>query len=144
MADKLSEIKARLAAATPWPWRSDCILPPEHMTRLHTVRTDDKPPTRIIAENCYERDGVFIAHAPADIAYLLRLVETMEQIMPHAGHQRNKPDCTSSRFEVGERTPDGGYRWKVAGKWYASKDDVPCECGLKAAWAAYLQAREAT
>ena len=72
----LASLRRLAEQATPGPWRSDCILPPEHATRLHTVRSDDDPPTRIIAENCYERDGVFIAAcSPTTILALLNVIE---------------------------------------------------------------------
>jgi hypothetical protein len=61
MTITLQDLQVLNEKATQDLWRSDCILPPEHATRLHTIRTADDPPTRIVADGLYERDGVFIA-----------------------------------------------------------------------------------
>jgi hypothetical protein len=50
------------------------------------------------------------------------------------------PRCITSRLEEGEPTPDGGYRQKIAGKWYQARpvDERPkCDCGLYEAFAAH-------
>lgn len=80
------DLKKAAGQATKGPWRSDCILPPEHATRLHTVRSADSPPSRIIAENCYERDGVYIALAnPTTILALLARLEAMNLALHKVG-----------------------------------------------------------
>lgn len=81
---RLEEIEARLAAATPGPW----FRSPEGGLRLDgmsTVRAREgnRPVARIRAvdraelqddpDAQTEADAEFIAHAPADIAYLLSL-----------------------------------------------------------------------
>ena len=66
-----------------------------------------------------------------------RLVEegtTLREALDKYGdHDR---DCILSKFEAGEPTPDGGYRHKLAGKWYDAKALPECECGFDKALAA--------
>lgn len=67
--------------------------------------------------------------------YSQKLVEVTrecerERLMPWLECSK---DCISHRFEAGEPTKDGGYRVKVAGKWYQTRpvDESPkCDCGL--------------
>ena len=74
MSDRLQEIRARLDAATPGPWRDDhqswCIWAPDHEA--------DEPDARcLVAEVGCGPDTDLIAHAPADIAWLLDEVERL-------------------------------------------------------------------
>lgn len=56
--------------------------------------------------------------------------ERDKELSEYIEHTR---DCIRSQFEAGEPTTDGGYREKIAGKWYESRpiDKTPkCNCGL--------------
>ena len=44
----------------PARWKSHCILPSEHATRLHTIQDDENPPCYIIADGLYERHGQWL------------------------------------------------------------------------------------
>ena len=82
MPDRLTEIRARLDAATPGPWR---VIEP--------LSQNHRPPRRMLvadleaAQQSSEIGNVqmswfdtrFIAHAPADIAWLLAEVERLEK-----------------------------------------------------------------
>lgn len=77
MSDRPQEIRARLDAATPWPWvRQDwacgdiAVVPARQ----------SKDPDRNFICDCggsWDDDIAFIAHAPADIAWLLEQVEDL-------------------------------------------------------------------
>jgi hypothetical protein len=78
MSDRLAEIRARLDAATPGPWDYD------HITR--NVEADSRwlPDKRhVVAPMVGHFDGTLIAHAPADIAWLLDEVERLRQFAQH-------------------------------------------------------------
>ena len=50
-----------------------------------------------------------------------------------AGYTEHDRDCILSRFEAGQPNKNGGYDWKLAGKWYQVEpvSKLPkCECGL--------------
>lgn len=65
MSDRLTEIRARLDAATPGPWHKHDDEP--------WVTNSATPPMRIIATGLrgQRENADLIAHAPADIAWLL-------------------------------------------------------------------------
>lgn len=71
MLKRLKEITARLEAATPvseWkdydlPFRAACIPGAQHCQGCYIIEWDN------------EKDQDFIAHAPADIAFLVRVAE---------------------------------------------------------------------
>jgi ubiquinone biosynthesis protein UbiJ len=74
MPDRLAEIRARLDAATPGPWDYD------HITR--NVEADSRwlPDKRhVVAPMVGHFDGTLIAHAPADIAWLLDEVDSLRE-----------------------------------------------------------------
>lgn len=71
---RLEAIKKRLAEATPGPWKhyiTGGIGEPIAHEIYDTVPTDD----RMLCRAAKEHDGHFIAHAPADLAALLAVVE---------------------------------------------------------------------
>ena len=72
MSDRLEEIRARLDAATPGPWADDhkswCVWAPNHDLNEREDRC-------LVAEVGCGPDTDLIAHAPADIAWLLRQLE---------------------------------------------------------------------
>lgn len=71
MPDRLKEIRARLDAATPGPWDVD-----EWTTTADVFASGAKSePT--VAHRVRMSDADFIAHAPADIAWLLDEVERL-------------------------------------------------------------------
>jgi len=80
MPDRLAEIRARLDAATPGPWT------PEETQRGHDIWWQPGEGMRDgrVANVYVERDAHFIAHAPADIAWLLDEVERLREEMPDA------------------------------------------------------------
>lgn len=56
--------------------------------------------------------------------------EVVELLYDWGEHDR---DCIRSQWSAGEPTKDGGYRQKLAGKWYQSRpiDKTPkCDCGF--------------
>ena len=69
---RIREIKERLAAATPGPWELRDGLDVDywdiHDGQKTVVGGGDYPP-------CGIEDGVFIAHAPDDISWLLQQLE---------------------------------------------------------------------
>ena len=70
MSERLDEIAARLAAATPGPWVDGgrgCV---ETVPEFDLDRFDIMPETIARCELQYE-DAALIANAPADIAWLL-------------------------------------------------------------------------
>ena len=69
MSDRIAEIRARLDAATPGPWHKHDDEP--------WVTNSATPPMRIIATGLrgQPENADLIAHAPADIAWLLDEVE---------------------------------------------------------------------
>lgn len=71
MTDRLQEIRARLNAATPGPWHRHDDEP--------WVTNSATPPMRIIATGLrgQRENAELIAHAPADIAWLLDEVERL-------------------------------------------------------------------
>jgi hypothetical protein len=69
VSDRIDEIRARLdALVSPTPWKY-------HYTRGVTS-ADDRSIARM---GWYDNDGAFVAHAPADIAWLLDEVERLEK-----------------------------------------------------------------
>ncbi len=77
MTDRLAEIRARLDAVTPGPWRAlDWSDPPlatvvqQRGSGVHWPR---------IASCGFAPDADLIAHAPADIAWLLDEVERLRK-----------------------------------------------------------------
>lgn len=80
MSDRLTQIRARLDAATPGPW---VVTPPREGKRSSGVRRGRLE----IAWSVYAtEDADLIAHAPADIAWLLAEVERLRDFQ-----QRNNP-----------------------------------------------------
>ncbi len=79
----LDEIKARLKAATPGPWKVDA----KECKGKHVV-TDAPFEYRIaVANEYYEsgaKDASLIAHAPTDLAFLLGLVERQQRALEYA------------------------------------------------------------
>lgn len=70
MTDRLEEIRARLdALVSPRPWRY----------RYNRGLTDARDES-ITKPGLYDADGTFVAHAPADIAWLLDRVEALEYV----------------------------------------------------------------
>jgi hypothetical protein len=77
---RIDDIRKRLEAATPGPWEMNGSGPGyilEDATSGHAIRCEVCPP-----EETIPIDYEFIANAPTDIAYLLRLVEEYEAAMP--------------------------------------------------------------
>jgi hypothetical protein len=98
MSINLDAIKARLAAATPGPWR------------VSRQNIDERPGTSEVCDlvnDCwvivehndlgrYEDDADLIAHAPADIAALLAEVERLR------GHRESCTDNLRKGYETGK------------------------------------------
>jgi len=94
---RLDEIKARLAAATPAPWvpskNYGGVVNPELETECGCDHGPDKPMGertctevyggRLVCESCLRPDAELIAHAPADIATLLRVAEAAEALLTY-------------------------------------------------------------
>lgn len=70
MPDRLAEIRARLDAATPGPW----VYPEDDLTR---IQASDGVSVAVITRRIDDAD--LIAHAPADIAWLLDEVEQLRE-----------------------------------------------------------------
>lgn len=83
MPDRIEEIKARLAKATPgpWVWDGDPVQPDAlfsdtaEVTIFEAVDAYNNAAMRWPGQNRVA-DQAFIAHAPEDIAYLLAELET--------------------------------------------------------------------
>jgi hypothetical protein len=69
MTDDTEAIRARLNAATPGPWVTEMML--GEGNDLLTAIITPLPNLKVVGSALTERDGIFIAHAPADVAYLL-------------------------------------------------------------------------
>jgi hypothetical protein len=74
VSDRLEEIRARLDAATPGPWEIE-----EWMT-IHDVYAADGKSEPTVATHVRTLDADLIAHAPADIAWLLAEVERWKHV----------------------------------------------------------------
>jgi ubiquinone biosynthesis protein UbiJ len=81
MPDRLAEIRARLDAATPGPWRLIKPLSTASRNVLHNVVRDTIPNHSEEMGEYRGRwmDADLIAHAPDDIAWLLDEVERLEK-----------------------------------------------------------------
>lgn len=72
----LSEIRARLEAATPGPWAEDAQF------RTYSTVTKKLVPYT-------EHDAHLIMHAPSDIALLLRAVELQQRALEYYDNENN-------------------------------------------------------
>lgn len=83
MIDRLAEIKARLAAATPGPWAEQLHpeISPPHKPRVHghmdttLVCEVGNAEDWVRAYDEWQANADFIAHAPEDIAWLVAELE---------------------------------------------------------------------
>jgi hypothetical protein len=83
--DRLNEIKIRLAAATPGPWELSTIQPDAVISKdtvaLEMLRPDIRQKElgwyggAFVGESLSPNDRDLVAHAPADLAYLLGIAE---------------------------------------------------------------------
>lgn len=118
MSDRLSEIEARLAAATPGPWEADTYPVRKRSSKTGRVlayRPEDGTRGSV---SVVPSDGVYgvmdgpdaelIAHAPADLAALVKFAREVERL--HKPH------------------PDGGQGYDSAGE-YVWFDQVCQTCG---------------
>jgi hypothetical protein len=73
VADRVDDIKARLAAATPGPWR----------VAHHGAWEVEAPPNQLVADcgtvDHAKADANLIAHAPADIRWCLDRIAKLER-----------------------------------------------------------------
>ncbi len=90
MTDRLSEIRKRLEAATPgpWMWWTSCswrrLGTEDQSTTIMepiTQQCDNHPDLYFRNGGYRGPDATFIANAPTDIAYLLRVIEEYEAEM---------------------------------------------------------------
>ena len=88
MTDRLAEIRARLDAATPGPWRA-ADWDDARGIRVVVGEFPRDPYTLALAER--DHDARFIAHAPTDIAWLL---DEVARLREYAVHKHN--DCWQS------------------------------------------------
>ena len=58
--EALERLYAAAIDRMPPKWKSHCILPPEHATRLHTIQDDENPPCYIVADKLYPRHGEWL------------------------------------------------------------------------------------
>ncbi len=81
MSDRLQEIRARLDAATPGrgPWRADADFQSENPT-LRVITGIYPDTVRMVAATLDAAETKFIAHAPADIAWLLEEIADLAQV----------------------------------------------------------------
>jgi len=70
--DRLAEIRARLAAATPGPW---AVHSDPTFTPLRAVAIDGPYGWDVVAERISPNDADLMANAPTDLAYLLAEVD---------------------------------------------------------------------
>lgn len=57
---ELDALYQKAVHGMPARWKSHCILPPEHATRLHTIQDDESPPCHIVANALYPRHGKWL------------------------------------------------------------------------------------
>lgn len=74
---RLDKIRARLDAATPGPWAAQDWDDPQFIRVVQQRPFPDPSPT--LATCGFESDARFIAHAHADIAWLLAEVERLRE-----------------------------------------------------------------
>lgn len=88
---RLDEIRARLAAATPGPWR----------VAHHGTWEVEAPPHQVVADcgtvDRAEADATLMAHAPDDLAYLLDRLDTLAGLL--ADQQRAFVEATRVQQE---------------------------------------------
>lgn len=104
MTDRLSEIEARLKAATPGPWKRY-----EAEWYQQVISNPDPRPEMYKHSDIAERVGArvnaeFIAHAPEDMAYLLDRIKQLEEevrlldeeatALEHGRERREKENAT--------------------------------------------------
>ena len=81
MTPRLDAIRARLAARTPGEWSYEEItdrgIGGEYEVFAPTYRADGKTQTPIVCEATYEPNADLIAHAPADLEFLLSEVSRL-------------------------------------------------------------------
>lgn len=81
MPDRLAEIRARLDAATPGPWNvrtnGSWLRPRAVVYRDSNQHANNVDVCQLIGERREWADADLIAHAPADIAWLLDEVERL-------------------------------------------------------------------
>ena len=85
-AKRLSEIKARLAAATPGPWRQaidddaprDIVATSNPRTSLLCIKENDRNCMAVIYK---EADAALIANAPQDLADLIAALEAIDSLL---------------------------------------------------------------
>lgn len=111
---RLDAIKDRLDAATPGPWvadtgtRGDCVVWGPNGRFLMNMQAEPHwleyaGETRSVAFDVDKRDATFIANAPADVAYLLSVVEaqaaqiTKVRELAESWHQRGEHDMAFSK-----------------------------------------------
>lgn len=112
MSDRIGQIKARLAAATPGPWDSmpDVVTGQPNWILGRTASPDDgyygtTDVLRIADENLdgsylSDEDANFIAHTPEDIAYLLAELAGAERRIEAAlafTNEWSSPDASRMR-----------------------------------------------
>jgi hypothetical protein len=99
----LPAIRARLAAATPGPWRSRPHQQPEYRYVAFSTKRDEWYTTSPLEP----ADADFIAHAPADIAALLAVAEAAETLLDAWDRLANADDGQ-------EPDPDDAYQDAMA------------------------------
>jgi hypothetical protein len=79
MNDRINEIRARLQAATPGPWKID----PDDPTKFESIvsTADDRPWGWVEVARSIGPDAKLIANAPEDIAYLLERLEAFAPVL---------------------------------------------------------------
>lgn len=91
----LEPIKARLAAATPGPWRFDSSWIPSYRRHANWLRSDGVAADgaaancvlRVVDGSMLDKDADLIENAPADLAALVAEVERLREAL------KNLVDC---------------------------------------------------
>jgi len=83
-ADRAAAIRARLAAATPGPWKQDSALDPN----VFGAADESGVPAYVGYLEVDDPDLVLLANAPADLAWCLDRIATLEaqraELLPYA------------------------------------------------------------
>lgn len=75
--ERITEIRGRENAATPGPWRDECVIGRrKEIETFHTIRDKDGAIVDVLPISAYH-DAAFIAHAREDIPALLDEVERL-------------------------------------------------------------------
>lgn len=120
------------------PQQSMNTNPTDWREKLEELLEDPRTGLKESSDTNKTRTGIYALVEEVESSAIERTIKSFD------GFTEHEQGCIRSQFSAGERTKDGGYRQKFAGKWYQAKpiDETPtCDCGLDAIYA-HLQPKE--